>query len=76
MVDVVLACKLFSALTNETRIIIVGDVDQIPSVSPGNVLEDIIKTGKIKTIKFYFSAFFLIKILVFEVFFLSLNEFT
>lgn len=51
MVDVVLACKLFSALTNETRIIIVGDVDQIPSVSPGNVLEDIIKTGKIKTIK-------------------------
>lgn len=35
-----------------------------------------IRQRKIKTIKFYFSAFFLIKILVFEVFFLSLNEFT
>lgn len=51
MVDVILAYRLFSSLTSDARIIIVGDVDQIPSVSPGNVLEDIIKTEKIKTIK-------------------------
>lgn len=51
MVDVILASKLFAALTSKCRVIIVGDVDQIPSVSPGNVLEDIINTNKLVTIK-------------------------
>ena len=51
MVDVILASKLFGALPIDTRIIIVGDVDQIPSVSPGDVLQDIIKSRKIPTIK-------------------------
>ncbi len=51
MVDVILASKLFEALTTNTKIIIVGDVDQIPSVSPGDVLKDIIKTEKVPTIR-------------------------
>ena len=51
MVDVILASRLFSALPIDSRIIIVGDVDQIPSVSPGDVLQDIIKSKKIPTIK-------------------------
>lgn len=51
MVDSLLAYNLFSTLTSDTRIVLVGDVDQIPSVAAGNVLEDVIKTGKVKTIK-------------------------
>lgn len=51
MVDVILASKLFEALTINTKVIIVGDVDQIPSVSPGDVLKDIIKTEKVPTIR-------------------------
>ena len=51
MVDVILASKLFKALPIDTRIIIVGDVDQIPSVGPGDILRDIIKSKVIPTIK-------------------------
>jgi len=51
MVDVVLAYRLFSALPVDARVIIVGDVDQIPSVSPGDVLQDIIRSEKIPTIR-------------------------
>ena len=51
MVDVVLASKLFDALPVTSKVIIVGDVDQIPSVGPGEVLEDIIKSKEITTIR-------------------------
>lgn len=51
MVDVLVASRLFSALPANTKVIIVGDVDQIPSVGPGEVLADLIKTKEITVIK-------------------------
>ena len=51
MVDVVVASKLFDALPVTSKVVIVGDVDQIPSVGPGEVLEDIIKSKEITTIR-------------------------
>lgn len=51
MVDLSLASRLFTALENETRIILVGDVDQLPSVAPGEVLNDLISSKEITTIK-------------------------
>jgi len=51
MVDILLMNNLLKALKNGTRLVLVGDVDQIPSVGAGNVLSDIIKSNTIKTIK-------------------------
>lgn len=51
MVDVIIASKLFDALPMDAKVVIVGDVDQIPSVGPGDVLSDIIKTKEITTIR-------------------------
>ena len=45
MVDIFLMRSLLRALSDGTRLIIVGDADQLPSVGPGNVLRDIIKSG-------------------------------
>lgn len=42
MVDIHLIHSLLSAIVVGTRLILVGDVDQLPSVGPGNVLRDII----------------------------------
>lgn len=42
MVDILLADALFRALSDSSRLILVGDVDQLPSVGPGAVLRDII----------------------------------
>ncbi len=42
MLDIKLADALFSALTTEHRLMLVGDIDQLPSVGPGNVLRDVI----------------------------------
>lgn len=42
MLDVSLAAALFLAVKPTTRLILVGDKDQLPSVGPGNVLQDII----------------------------------
>ncbi|MFC2947560.1 SF1B family DNA helicase RecD2 [Virgibacillus sediminis] len=45
MVDVSLASYLFQALDPDTTVLMVGDIDQLPSVSPGNVLRDMIHAG-------------------------------
>lgn len=45
MDDVELMAATLDAVTNGCRIIIVGDVDQLPSVGPGQVLRDIIRSG-------------------------------
>ncbi|MEK4404943.1 ATP-dependent RecD-like DNA helicase [Sporosarcina sp. FSL K6-6792] len=45
MVDVQLASLLMDALENDTKILFVGDTDQLPSVNPGNVLSDMIQSG-------------------------------
>lgn len=50
MVDVFLMNYLVKALYQGTKLILVGDVDQLPSVGPGNVLEDLINSEKIPTI--------------------------
>ena len=50
MVDIFLMNYLVKALYQGTKLILVGDVDQLPSVGPGNVLEDLINSEKITTI--------------------------
>ncbi|MCA9688297.1 MAG: ATP-dependent RecD-like DNA helicase [Myxococcales bacterium] len=45
MLDLPLADALFSALTAAHRLMLVGDVDQLPSVGPGNVLRDVIQAA-------------------------------
>ena len=42
MIDVELAASLFSALRPTATVVLVGDIDQLPSVGPGNVLRDLI----------------------------------
>lgn len=51
MLDVQLAHALFRALQPGTRLVLVGDVDQLPSVGPGNVLFDIIASGVIPVVR-------------------------
>lgn len=48
MVDVSVMYSLLSALENGTRLVLVGDKDQLPSVGAGNVLADIIRSGVIE----------------------------
>ena len=45
MVDIHLFKSLLSAVSVGTRLIMVGDVDQLPSVGPGQVLQDLINSG-------------------------------
>jgi len=47
MLDVVLAAQLFRAVQAGTRVVLVGDKDQLPSVGPGAVLHDLIACGRI-----------------------------
>ncbi len=51
MVDLFLMNYLCKALYKGTKLVLVGDIDQLPSVGPGNVLKDIIESGKITTIR-------------------------
>lgn len=51
MVDILIMNHLLKAVTPGTRLILVGDIDQLPSVGPGNVLKDIIESGIIKTVR-------------------------
>jgi exodeoxyribonuclease V alpha subunit len=50
MVDMELLYRLISALYSKTKVIFVGDNDQLPSVGPGCCLRDMINCGEIKTI--------------------------
>jgi exodeoxyribonuclease V alpha subunit len=51
MVDTVLMHHLLKAVPDPATLILVGDVDQIPSVGAGNVLRDIIDSGGIPTVR-------------------------
>ena len=51
MVDVSIMNSLLKAIAVGTRLILVGDVDQLPSVGPGNVLKDIIHSGCFEVVK-------------------------
>lgn len=49
MVDVMLMYSLLRAIKPKTALVLVGDVDQLPSVGPGNVLRDLIESKSIAT---------------------------
>ena len=51
MVDIVLVSNLLKAIRPGTRLIMVGDINQLPSVGPGNVLRDIIESGTVEVIR-------------------------
>ncbi|MBN2245995.1 MAG: ATP-dependent RecD-like DNA helicase, partial [Candidatus Aminicenantes bacterium] len=51
MVDLPLMFNLLKAVPPWMRLIIVGDKDQLPSVGPGNLLEDIIESGVVEVIR-------------------------
>ena len=50
MVDMFLMNYLCKALYKGTKLVLVGDIDQLPSVGPGNVLKDLISSEKITTV--------------------------
>ncbi len=50
MVDISLMYHLLRACADQTRLILVGDVNQLPSVGPGNVLRDLIESKEFHTV--------------------------
>ena len=51
MVDVVLGYQFFRAVPSEACVILVGDVDQLPSVGPGSVLADLIASNVVPVVR-------------------------
>ncbi len=51
MIDVILMNSLLKAIPPSMRLILVGDIDQLPSVGPGNVLRDIIESDMFPVIR-------------------------
>lgn len=53
MIDTFLMYSLLKAIPSGCRVIIIGDIDQLPSVGPGNVLKDLIASEKIPTTRLF-----------------------
>ena len=51
MIDINLLASLFKGLTDNIKLVIVGDDNQLPSVGPGQILKDLINSNLIKTVK-------------------------
>ncbi len=51
MVDVVLMNQLLRAIPDHAAVLMVGDIDQLPSVGPGAVLSDVIASGRVATVQ-------------------------
>ena len=51
MVDVPLMAALLSALRGDCRLVLVGDPDQLPSVGPGNLFSDLIRSGAVPMVR-------------------------
>ncbi len=51
MIDIFLGYSLIKAVSLQTHVVFIGDVDQLPSVGPGNVLKDLIQSQKIACTK-------------------------
>ncbi len=51
MVDTVLMDDFLNAVSDYTTLVIVGDIDQLPSIGPGNVLRDIIDSHAVPTVR-------------------------
>jgi exodeoxyribonuclease V alpha subunit len=47
MIDTQLMNHLLKAIPSDARLILIGDIDQLPSVGPGNVLKDLIQSGRL-----------------------------
>ena len=52
MIDIFLAHAILKALPETAHVVFIGDVDQLPSVGPGNVLNDIISSGIVPCVRF------------------------
>lgn len=50
MLDIELANSFVKAIPNEARLFLLGDIKQLPSVGPGNVLKDLIESGMVKVV--------------------------
>lgn len=51
MLDLFLAYSLIKAVAAGAQLLLVGDIDQLPSVGPGNVLADLINSGKVPVVR-------------------------
>ena len=51
MMDLLLTNSLIKAISPEAHLVLAGDVDQLPSVGPGNVLRDIIDSGAVPVVR-------------------------
>ena len=51
MMDLFISHALFKAIPETCQVLLVGDIDQLPSVGPGNVLKDMIASGKIPVVR-------------------------
>ena len=51
MVDLPLMAALLDALEGDCRLVLVGDPDQLPSVGPGNLFSDLIRSGVVPTVR-------------------------
>ncbi len=51
MIDILLFYSLLKAVPQHMRVIMVGDIDQLPSVGAGNVLRDVIASGKVPVVR-------------------------
>jgi exodeoxyribonuclease V alpha subunit len=51
MIDVFLASQLLQSIPTSTKVVIVGDEDQLPSVGPGQVLKDLLDTNLIESVR-------------------------
>ena len=51
MVDITLMSALLAAMPASCRLVMVGDADQLPSVGPGNVFLDVIRSGIVETVR-------------------------
>ncbi|HEX9017222.1 MAG TPA: ATP-dependent RecD-like DNA helicase [Chloroflexota bacterium] len=51
MMDVLITNSLLKAVSPDAHLVLVGDVDQLPSVGPGNVLRDVIDSGVVPVVR-------------------------
>jgi exodeoxyribonuclease V alpha subunit len=51
MIDVLLMQALLKAVPDRAALLVVGDIDQLPSVGPGQVLADIISSGAVPVVR-------------------------
>lgn len=51
MIDTLLFAKLLAAIKIDAQLVLVGDIDQLPSIGPGTILKDLINTNKITVVR-------------------------